>query len=187
QLTSVLNFTYDAIIVVDKNSHITMVNDSFFDLFPLNNCEVVSKPISELLPSLDFENLMKRGIDITNSAQIINDHHALVSINMIKESGLINSAICKISFRGLTNLQEALTKVKRLEHQVMTYKDEIHKSKGTKYTLYDIAGQSPVITKIKDEARSAAQSMSTVLVTGETGTGKELFAQGIHSASNQTG
>src|SRR5699024_3715877 len=58
QLTSVLNFTYDAIIVVDKNSHITMVNDSFFDLFPLNNCEVVSKPISELLPSLDFENLM---------------------------------------------------------------------------------------------------------------------------------
>ena len=59
--------------------------------------------------------------------------------------------------------------------------------KGTKYTLFDIAGESEAIKKVKHEATLASKSMSTVLIIGESGTGKELFAQGIHAISAQTG
>lgn len=51
------------------------------------------------------------------------------------------------------------------------------------YTFEDIVGESPAIVALKDWARLAAASPFTVLISGETGTGKELFAQAIHAAS----
>jgi sigma-54 dependent transcriptional regulator, acetoin dehydrogenase operon transcriptional activator AcoR len=51
------------------------------------------------------------------------------------------------------------------------------------YTFDDIVGDSPSMRASKEWARRAALSPSTVLIKGETGTGKELFAQAIHNAS----
>jgi sigma-54 dependent transcriptional regulator, acetoin dehydrogenase operon transcriptional activator AcoR len=51
------------------------------------------------------------------------------------------------------------------------------------YTFDDILGSSPAIVALKEWARMAAASPFTVLISGETGTGKELFAQAIHNAS----
>jgi arginine utilization regulatory protein len=55
------------------------------------------------------------------------------------------------------------------------------------HTLDDILGVSPAIERARDIARRAARTASTVLIYGETGVGKELFAQGIHSASPRQG
>lgn len=53
-------------------------------------------------------------------------------------------------------------------------------------TFEDIVGESPVMEQLKKWAAvAAAASPSTVLITGETGTGKELFAQAIHNASTR--
>ena len=54
---------------------------------------------------------------------------------------------------------------------------------GTLYTLEDIIGNSAAIQRTLKQARKVAHSQSTVMLVGETGTGKELFAQGIHNAS----
>ena len=53
------------------------------------------------------------------------------------------------------------------------------------FTLEDIIGVSPGIQAAKRLALKAARSHSTVLITGETGTGKELFAQAIHTHSER--
>jgi len=59
----------------------------------------------------------------------------------------------------------------------------VHKRRTT---FEDIVGESPVMEKLKEWAAvAAAASPSTVLITGETGTGKELFAQAIHNASTR--
>ncbi|WP_249336740.1 sigma-54-dependent Fis family transcriptional regulator [Sporosarcina sp. Marseille-Q4063] len=187
QLTSIIDFAYDAIILVNNKAEVTMVNKNFTDLFYISSKDIMNKSTTEVLPELDIENVIKNGVTINNTPQIINGQQCIISIIPISENGVTNSAICKLAFRGLKHLQEAVTKVKKLEKQVSAYKDEIYSRKGTKYTLYDIAGESDAIQKIKNEANLAAKSMSTVLITGESGTGKELFAQGIHAASSQMG
>jgi DNA-binding NtrC family response regulator len=53
------------------------------------------------------------------------------------------------------------------------------------YHIEDIVGESPLISKAKKMASEVAKSPSTVLLTGETGTGKELFAQAIHNLSSR--
>ena len=56
-----------------------------------------------------------------------------------------------------------------------------------RYTFTDIIGTSRAIQQCIQQARQVAVTSSTVLLYGETGTGKELFAQSIHNASQRSG
>ncbi|MDD3654221.1 MAG: sigma 54-interacting transcriptional regulator [Desulfotomaculaceae bacterium] len=63
--------------------------------------------------------------------------------------------------------------------------EELYKVNGTKYTIDSIIGNSNVMEELKRLALKAAQTTSTVLISGACGTGKELFAQAIHNASKR--
>lgn len=63
--------------------------------------------------------------------------------------------------------------------------NEVKKYQSAKYNFSDIIGESVQMKKMIEIARIAAQSNSNVLLFGETGTGKELFAQAIHNGSDR--
>ncbi len=65
--------------------------------------------------------------------------------------------------------------------------DSLLGEKNTRYTLDDLVGSSLKMREAVDVARQMAQKDVNVLIQGETGTGKELFAQGIHALSSQRG
>lgn len=60
---------------------------------------------------------------------------------------------------------------------------QLEKRLGDKHSFDRIIGKSRQIQKAVDLARKVAGTDTTVLLTGETGTGKEVFAQAIHGAS----
>ncbi|AWA30593.1 sigma-54-dependent Fis family transcriptional regulator [Flavobacterium magnum] len=68
-------------------------------------------------------------------------------------------------------------------------KKVIHLEKriADKYSFDTIIGKSKAIEQVLELARKVARTDSTVLLTGETGTGKEVFAQAIHENSNRSG
>ena len=82
--------------------------------------------------------------------------------------------------RDMTTMNEILAKYSNL----LNKNKANQKTNGTNYTLDDIIGNSFAIKNIIREARKVALIKSTVMLSGETGTGKELFAQGIHNASH---
>ena len=67
-------------------------------------------------------------------------------------------------------------KVKQLEKRI-----------SDKYSFETIIGKSKALEQVIDLAKKVAKTDSTVLLTGETGTGKEVFAQAIHENSNRAG
>jgi len=64
---------------------------------------------------------------------------------------------------------------------------ELEKRVGKKYSFDSILGSSPTILKAVELARKVAVTDANVLLTGETGTGKEVFAEAIHLASSRSG
>lgn len=64
---------------------------------------------------------------------------------------------------------------------------QLEKRINDKYSFNTIIGKSKGIEQVIDLAQKVAKTDSTVLLTGETGTGKEVFAQAIHENSNRVG
>lgn len=65
--------------------------------------------------------------------------------------------------------------------------EEVKKLQQTKYNFSDIIGQSQIMQETIAQAKNMAASRSTILLYGETGTGKEVFAQAIHNGSSRKG
>jgi DNA-binding NtrC family response regulator len=63
---------------------------------------------------------------------------------------------------------------------------QLEKQLGNKYSFDNIIGKSKTIKAAIDAAKKVAVTDATVLLTGETGTGKEVFAQAIHNSSNRS-
>jgi DNA-binding NtrC family response regulator len=78
-------------------------------------------------------------------------------------------------------LNRALEKAqlqKRIEH--------LERQVGKRFTFEGVLGESPLIREAIAQARKVAPTDATVLLLGETGTGKEVFAQAIHQASKRS-
>jgi PAS domain S-box-containing protein len=86
------------------------------------------------------------------------------------------TVIVDITDRVLAEQEKA-----RLQEQNLYLQEEI---KGIK-NFEEIVGQSPALTAVLDNVRRVAATDSTVLIMGETGTGKELIARAIHSNSRR--
>jgi two-component system response regulator AtoC len=84
-------------------------------------------------------------------------------------------------------IDELLVLVRRaLEHQRLhTHHRYLLSERDEEFSHYGIVGRSRRIQEVIRTAELVAQSKSTVLITGETGTGKELVARAIHDRSAQ--
>ncbi len=75
---------------------------------------------------------------------------------------------------------EIANDVTKIEHMM---RETILKKGDTRYTFGSIIGESSAVQEVIENAKRATRTSSSVLIVGETGTGKELFAQSIHNDS----
>ena len=71
------------------------------------------------------------------------------------------------------------------EKKLKAENKELHQRLDKKFSFEGILGKSPALEKVLEKIKLVGPSKATVLVTGETGTGKELVAQSIHQNSDR--
>ncbi|MFN5049884.1 sigma-54 interaction domain-containing protein, partial [Roseateles sp.] len=88
---------------------------------------------------------------------------------------------------GGPTLQPLIQKFARLQQELEEARRQLAaetaRNRRPKHTIASFIGSSPAALEVKRQARRVAQTDATVLLLGETGTGKELLAHGIHAAS----
>jgi arginine utilization regulatory protein len=84
--------------------------------------------------------------------------------------------------RDTSKIQALTDKLFQLQQALYDQSREMNKN-GTQYCLDDIIGSGEAIQNVISTAKKMAHSESRIMILGETGTGKELFAQSIHNYS----
>ncbi|KKN18439.1 hypothetical protein LCGC14_0955690, partial [marine sediment metagenome] len=102
------------------------------------------------------------------------------------DSGNIVGAVAFVLYDDLQPLTPLVSKYRRLHQDLAAARKALaRKARSTRYSLGDFVGASPGALEVKRRARLAAGREMAVLLLGETGTGKEVLAQAIHSVSTR--
>lgn len=174
------------IIGVDTQGRIILYNRYASEHEELEVDEVLGKHLTEVYHYYNDSKILtvlKTGKPIVdNNMQYRTIHGKLIRsfgcIYPVKKEGK-TVAVFAVA-RYLDTIRHLLSKTIDLQKQLLSSNQQL--SNGTRFTFEDIIGKSSAITSAIEKAKKAAFSHSPVLLYGETGTGKELFAQGIHNA-----
>jgi len=174
RIESIISFAYDGIISIDQRGVIDTFNPRAEEIFEKKAYKVIGKNIKEILPAVDLLKTINKGHREEDKVWTIGDKKIVANVIPIK----INNEVVRViaTFHRISQIQ-------KMEQRI---REELYlKGHVAENTFEDIIGQSPAIAQAKEEAKNYAQVDSPVLIYGETGTGKELFAQAIHNASPQ--
>ena len=168
-------------IVVDESANILWMSEAYYHLIGLSPTEkLVGKPVSEILPTTQLPRVVKSGKPSFVDLMQVNERWCVVTRLPLKNSdGQVFGAIGFVFYDDLDSMQPLFDKFARLRRK---FEDE-QIIRPSRYALEDLIGSCSLTQQLRHQATRAAQLDTTLLLLGETGTGKELLAQGIHTAS----
>jgi len=184
-LRAVLDIGYDALVVVNEAAKIVLANQVFLDFVRQKETAVLGKPVNEMLDNSRLQVTAKTGTPELNDIQFIEGKPYVVSNLPIIREGQVMGAVGKISFRRVEELRDLAERLEAMDNRLAHFQEELKKARFRErpYQFEDIVTLNPRMQEVIGEARQSARSHSTVLISGESGVGKELMAQAIHQAS----
>lgn len=174
QFRAILDFSYDGIIALDKEAKITVFNKASEKISGWKAENAIGKYIANVIPKAHCQKLLDSGepeigefLEIGN-AKVIANRVPIIVDNKVE--GVVTT------FQQIERLQKLEGKVRRKLAE---------RGFAAKYTFENILGSSPAIQNAINLAKEYAVVNSTILIHGQTGSGKEMFAHSIHHASKR--
>ncbi len=184
----------DGIHIIDASGKIIYYNQAAKQLDEIDVEKAVGRHILEVYPSLSFETstllqVMKTCKPMYNVEQNFTNYKG----NKISTVNTSLPIVYNNKVVGAVEISKNITKVKELSEKIVKLQNELYENKSTNiknknmanYTFLDIIGHSKEMQKIKSLGLRASESDSPVLISGPTGTGKELIVQSIHNSSKR--
>ena len=164
----------DGIISVNKSGYVNIFNSTAEKILKISGKDVIGKHIDNVLPQLELTDILDSGIGEMEVIKNIRENKMMVSNIPIKINGEVVDAISML--HDVNSIQRMEEKIRREIYNTGLY---------AKYTFDDILGVSKESKEAIRIGKEYAKVSSTILIEGETGTGKEVMAQSIHNYSNQ--
>lgn len=176
------------IIFVDTDNIIRLVNTAYEEIVGIPKEELLGHDAQEKIPNSRMHIVLKSGIAEIGSFQLIDDNGRQMIVDRVPifKDGKIIGAIGEPVYKNIQEMEQILKrgKVTADIKQKPSRQEGKEMSEGS-IDFSDIIGRAPGIVKAKNLAAKAAPTDATILITGESGTGKDIFAQAIHNTSGR--
>ncbi len=169
KLRAILNASRDGIISVNSHGTITLINSAAMRMLHLRR-DVVGNLVEDVFDVPTVSQHIREGKAVQDEMLTISHVDILFSMLPMRIRGE--------NIGSIMILQER-SSIAALGKKIQKASDEFK----ARYSFANILGKSHSICTVIEKAKRYALSDYSVLIIGETGTGKELFAQAIHSAS----
>lgn len=170
---TILDFIHDGLVAVDELGIINSFNPAAVQL--LNTPVLIGKKLNTIIPEFSVEKMLGREDGHKKNSRLCFGGSILFKSIPVMIDDKINGAI--VTFRKVDHIQSEEKKIRNALY-----------TKGFVVTnsFSDIVGNSEKIRMLTERAKKYAKSDATILIQGENGTGKEVFAQSIHACSNRS-
>lgn len=173
---------YQDTIAVDRNGIINWISDDYYQFLGLNESPL-GKHITDVIPGSYMPQVLATGEPVMLDLLSIRNQWVLVSVIPLQnEAGEIEGAFGFVATDNRSGMRPLLEKYNLLQREVRNA-NRFGDRRSARYQLSQIAGQSSAMRQVKEQIRQTARFDVSVLLTGETGTGKELFAHALHDLS----
>lgn len=188
-MQNILHHGNIGIHVIDRLRKTQIYNKVMSDLEGLEIEQVLNKDILDIFPSLNENTstlikVMNTGKPIINSTQSYFNYRGHSITTLSTTLPLFSKGV----IIGAMEIAQDVTSIRNLSYKLLELQGELNKSndkrntkKINKYSFHDIIGESKELVLAKKIGEKASKTSSGVLIYGETGTGKEMFAQSIHN------
>ena len=170
RLEIILNALEEGIVCVNERGEITLINKTARTMLDVGRSEVLGRPVAEVLPELPFS----PGEEDFGGPRLLNIRGADLGAALMPlklEEKTLGAFMTLQSFRETERQQSSLRRQKS------------RKSHKAEHRFADIVGSGAAISKARELARRMAGNDAAILIQGESGTGRSIFAQAIHNAS----
>jgi arginine utilization regulatory protein len=180
---SVLNHLDEGVIITDREGNILYYNETQSQIDGLDAGDVLGKKVTDIYRLSEETSLIMRCLKTghpmrnrtffykTIKGKVVNTIH---SVFPIQSNDQVTGTICFVRDYKILKRTTPVLSVPDIRPK---------RDNRTRYTFADMLGRNRVFVRSVNTAREAANSASPILIIGETGTGKELFAQSIHNHS----
>lgn len=174
RMKAIFDYSYEGIITTDYNNIITVINNKAEQILGIKSSEVIGKKIDNIIVESNFSNAVIGNKMYIN--ELFKYKNIQLSVNKVPLSYRDNVIGNVITFQDVTKIQEIENKLRNKIYCL---------GHVAKFSFKDIIGSSEKTKETINLAKRFAKVNSNILIVGETGTGKEVFAQSIHNYSNR--
>lgn len=187
---NILQYGNIGVHVIDKDRKTIIYNEAMADLEGLEIYQVIDKDILDIFPSLNENTstlikVIHSGEPILNATQTYFNYrgHSITTISSTMPLYYGDEIV------GAMEIAQDVTNLRKLSDQLLELQQELKETRRDskkapqikKYTFGNIIGNNKSLVMAKEVGERASETPSSVLIHGETGTGKEMFAQSIHN------
>jgi formate hydrogenlyase transcriptional activator len=185
-----------------RSSYVADCNDQAARIFGFARAEELIGAGLEVLTSRSDPALIERmragiraGWKSSQQERTLGGRHLLMTRDGVVEDGKLKATW--VTARDITALKQAEAEVRRLNEELKIHLEELTALKGrleqdnaylldeirSEHNLGEMVGATPKFRELTERIQLVASTTATVLITGETGTGKELVARAVHNTS----
>lgn len=174
QFQTILEFTREGIVATDQLGVIKVFNRSAEKITGISSETALEQIITNVLPTCRLSHVIQFAEKELDQLQFMGGTKVLINRVPIVLKNITIGALA--TFQTIDNVQKAEQTIrKKLFDRGFVANNHFE----------NIIGDSKVMEDAKRDAEAYAKSNSTILIKGETGTGKDIFAQSIHNASGR--
>ena len=181
-----LDVLEEAVCVIDETDKVIGWNRRAEVLYGISASEIIGQPIEKFFSNLLLTRAMNEGKVLRETYhKPCPGTHVLINAQPVYYNGSVVGGIS--AEREITELVNLSQKLSQASQEVLTLREEIDKIQSKADEFSAIYGHSSLVAEAVRVARRVAPTNVPILLRGESGSGKELFAKAIHDASRRNG